>query len=208
MHDQLRRLALLASLLTLALSALLATPAVAGAARSCEARSVSQPFLPWLDVGHYFLFAGGDIESTRGWTLSGGAQLVAGNEPYLVTSRGDTHSLLLPPGSAARTASACVDSAEPTVRFFVRNTGSPLSTLAVDARIRTTVLGVTTETTLPLGVVLGTTQTWQPSLPTVFDLSLNQLLGGTTTVDFGFAPLGPGGSWQVDDVYVDPFKDR
>ncbi len=101
-----------------------------------------------------------------------------------------------------------MDSAEPTVRFFARNTGSPLSTLAVDARVRTTLLGVTTETTVPVGVVLGTAQTWQPSLPAVFELSLNQLLGATTTIDFGFTPLGSGGSWQVDDVYVDPFKDR
>jgi hypothetical protein len=83
-----------------------------------------------------------------------------------------------------------------------------LSTLVVEARIRTTVLGLTTQTTLPLGVVLGTTQTWQPSLPVVFALSLNQLLGGTTTVDFRFTPVGVGGSWQIDDVYVDPFKDR
>jgi hypothetical protein len=101
-----------------------------------------------------------------------------------------------------------VDSDEPTMRFFVRNAGSPLSTLAVEARIRTTVLGLTTQTTLPLGVVLGTTQTWQPSLPVVFKVSLNQLLGGTTTVDFRFTSLGFGGDWQVDDVYIDPFKDR
>jgi hypothetical protein len=94
------------------------------------------------------------------------------------------------------------------MRFFVRNKGSVLSTLAVEARIRTTLLGLTTETTLPLGVVLGTAQTWQPSLPVLFKLSLNQLLGGTTTIDFRFMPVGLGGDWQIDDLYVDPFKDR
>jgi hypothetical protein len=94
------------------------------------------------------------------------------------------------------------------MRFFARNTGSPLSTLAVEARVRTTLLGLTTETTLPIGVVLGTMQSWQPSLPVVFKLSLNQLLGATTTVDFRFTTLGLGGDWQIDDVYVDPFKDR
>jgi hypothetical protein len=94
------------------------------------------------------------------------------------------------------------------MRFFVRNTGSALSALAVEARVRTTAFGVTTQTTLPLGVVLGTTQTWQPSLPTVFALSLNQLLGGKTTIDFRFTALGLGGEWHVDDVYLDPFKDR
>ncbi len=105
MHYQLRRFWLLASLLALALSTLLTAPALAGPAKSCGARTVSQPFLPWLDVGHYFLFPGGDLESTSGWTLGGGARLVQGNEPYLVNAHGDTHSLLLPSGSSARTAS-------------------------------------------------------------------------------------------------------
>jgi len=132
---------------------------------------------------------------------------VDGNEPFFVHDSADSHSLLLLSGASAQTPSTCVDTAEPTMRFFVRNTGSPLSTLAVEARIRTTVLGVTTQTTLPLGIVLGTTQTWQPALPVVFELSANQLLG-STTVDFRFTPLGANGSWQVDDIYVDPFKDR
>ena len=94
------------------------------------------------------------------------------------------------------------------MRFFVRNAGSPLSTLAVEARVTTTALGVTRQTTVPLGVVLGTAETWLPSLPVVFELSLNQLTGGTASVDFRFTALGLGGDWQVDDVYVDPFKDR
>ena len=204
-----RRLALATSLVAFLLTITGSGLAAAEAApSSCGARDVSQPFVPWLDFGHYFLMPGGDLESTAGWTLGGSARLVSGNEPFHVHAAGDGTSLELPAGSWARTASTCVDSDEPTMRFFVRNTGSLLSTLTVQATIRTTVLGLTTETTLPLGVVLGTTQAWQPSLPVVFKLSLNQLLGGTTTVDFRFTPVGLGGDWQVDDVYVDPFKDR
>ena len=175
---------------------------------SCGARDVSQPFLPWLDVGHYFLVPGGDFETSAGWSLTRGARVVSGNEPFYVHASTDTKSLLLPLGSSARTPSICADSDEPTFRFFVRNSGSVLSTLAVEARIRTTILGLTTQTSLPLGVVVGTAQFWQPSLPVLFNLSLNQLLGGTTTVDFRFTPIGLGGEWQIDDVYVDPFKDR
>ena len=111
-------------------------------------------------------------------------------------------------GTWARTPASCVDFDELTLRFFVRNRGSVLSTLAVEARVRTTILGMTVQTTVPIGVVLGTAKSWQPSLPAVFGLSLNQLLGGTTTVDFRFVPVGPGGDWYVDDVYIDPFKDR
>ncbi len=173
---------------------------------SCGPRELSQPFLPWLDPAQYFLMPGGDLESNAGWTLAGGAAIVSGNEPYYVHESTDTRSLLIPAGAWARTTSTCVDFDEPTLRFFVRNTGSLLSTLVVEARIRTTVLGVTTQTTLPLGVVPGTTRSWQPALPIVFELSANQLLGGTSTVDFRFSSTGGGGQWQVDDVYVDPFK--
>jgi hypothetical protein len=204
----LRRLGLLATLVTLAFSSLLANPATGQLTKTCGARTVSQPFAPWLDLSHYFLLTGGDLEAASGWTLAGGARLVAGNEPFLVHGGGDTQSLLLPSGSSAGTAAACFDTDEPTLRFFVRNTGSPLSTLAVEAHVSTTVLGVTTQTTLPLGVVPGTTQSWQPSLPLVFELSLNQLAGGTASVVFGFTPLGAGGNWQIDDVYVDPIKER
>lgn len=194
----------------LGLAALLAatTPANASSAGSpCGSRDLSQPFLPWLDPAHYFLMPGGDLESTAGWTLFGGARLVEGNEPFHAHSARDTRSLLVPQGGSARTPSTCVDFDEPLMRFFVRNTGSVLSTLAVEARVRTTVLGLTVTTTLPLGVVPGTARTWQPSLPVLFELSANQLLG-SSTVDFRFTPLGLGGKWQVDDVYIDPFKDR
>jgi hypothetical protein len=209
MASFLRRFALATSLAACVLAVLTIAPATAGlAARTCEARAVSQPFLPWLDPLRYFLLPGGDFESSSGWILGGGAKISAGNEPFYVHGNGDAKSLSLPSGAWARTATICVDSDEPTMRFFTRNSGSLLSTLVVEARIRTTLLGVTTETSLPVGVVLGTTRTWQPSLPMMFKLSLNQLLGGTTTVDFRFSVLGSGGAWQVDDVYVDPFKDR
>jgi hypothetical protein len=187
----------------------LASGVSAGAAgQSCGARQLSQPFLPWLDPAHYFLLPGGDFESASAWTLSGGARVVSGNEPFMVGGASHSRSLLIPSGGSAWSAPECVDGDELTLRFFARNTGSMLSVLVVEARVRTTVLGATTETTLPLGVVLGTARTWQPSLPVVFAVSVNQLLGGTTTVDFRFRPVGLGGSWQIDDVYVDPFKDR
>jgi hypothetical protein len=169
---------------------------------------MENPFLPWIDPANYVLAPDGTLEGgAAGWSLDG-ASIASGNEPFYVHAATDTRSLLVPHGGWARTKSICVDQDEATFRFFVRNTGSMLSALAVEARIRTTVLGLTTQTSLPLGLVLGTSQTWQPSLPVLFELSLNQLLGGTTTVDFRFTPVGLGGEWLIDDVYVDPFKDR
>jgi hypothetical protein len=207
MSTFLRRLAAAATLVALALATLSIAPGSAASA-SCGPRQVSQPFAPWLDLGHYFLAPGGDFESTAGWTLGSGAKVVAGNETFLVNNRSDGHSLSLGAAGSARTPAMCVDSDELTMRFFARNTGSVLSTLVLEARVQTTVLGLTTQTTLPVTVVPGLARTWAPSLPVVFSLSLNQLLGGVSKIDFTFRTLGPGGAWQIDDVYVDPFKDR
>jgi hypothetical protein len=202
------RFAIAAAMLAAVLLAVLAPSHAAAAAATCGDRVTSQPFLAWLDTKRYFLLPGGDLETSAGWTLGGGAKIAEGNEPFFVHGSSDHRSLLLPSGGWARTAATCVDSNEPTMRFFVRNTGSALSALLVEARIRTTLLGVTLETPLPLGVVPGTAREWQPSLPVPFKLSVNQLLGGTTSVDFRFTAVGLGGAWQVDDVYVDPFKQR
>jgi len=188
-------------------AALLALPAPANAA-TCGDRDTATPFAAWGDQQAYFLVANGGFElGSIGWKLGGSAKVVAGNEPFYVHSTTDSRSLLIPSGGWAETLPFCVASDEPTLRYFVRNTGSVLSTLSVFVTVRTTVLGIATETTLPLGVAPGTTVMWQPSLWTVFGLSPNQLLGGTTTVRFRFAPLLAGGLWQIDDVYVDPFKD-
>lgn len=191
----------------LALAAgLLAPPA--NAASTCGDRATSRPFAAWNDNAPYFLAPNGGFEAgSTSWTLGGGARVVSGNEPFYVNSASDRSSLRIPSGGWAETQPFCIDGDEPTVRFFARNTGSVLSQLAVSVTIRTTLLGVTIETTLPLGAVLGTTTTWQPSLATIVGLSANQLLGGTTTISLRFTPLLFGGAWQVDDVYVDPFKD-
>jgi hypothetical protein len=40
-------------------------------------------------------------------------------------------------------------------------------------------------------------------------VSLLPLLpGSNTAVAFKFTPVGLGGSWQIDDVYVDPWNRR
>ena len=180
----------------------------ASAASTCGDRVTSRPFAARNDPAWYFLAPNGGFEAgSTAWTLGGGAKVVAGNEPFYVNGGSDRSSLLIPSGGWAQTQPFCIDGDELTVRFFARNTGSVLSQLAVSATIRTTLLAVTAETTLPLGAVLGTTTTWQPSLATIVGLSVNQLLGGTTTVSLRLTPLLFDGAWQVDDVYVDPFKD-
>jgi hypothetical protein len=55
---------------------------------------------------------------------------------------------------------------------------------------------------LPIGADLG--GAWHPSLPALVVANLLPLLPpDMTAVRFKFAPQ-LGGSWQIDDVYVDP----
>ena len=59
--------------------------------------------------------------------------------------------------------------------------------------------------TTPVGVLLAG-GAWQPTLPLPFLDGLLSLAQGT--VQFRFTPLGAGSGWQIDDIYVDPFKSR
>lgn len=189
-----------------ALAALgLAWASAAGAASgSCGPRSLSQPFSAWHDPGHYFLVPNGGFESgTTSWSFAGGTTVVAGSLAAQATA-----AAAVPPGGWIETAPFCVDSDELTLRFFARNEAQAPSLLLVEARVTTQLLGFTIETWLPLGLVAGPMPSWQPSPPIIFGLSLDQLVGRQTTVAFRFVPVLAGAPWQIDDVFVDPFKDR
>ncbi len=188
----------------------MAAPAQAGllvqSAKNCPAPpTATRVFAPWLDIFHYVPAPGGAAESAAGWTLAGGARIVAGNEPWKVGGTSHVNSLLLPRGSRATTGVMCVGIEYPTLRFFAkRNGGTLLSTLLVEVEFEG--LGGALKR-LPVGVVLNGGR-WQPTLPHVVLASLLPLLPGERTpVAFRFTPIG-GGSWQIDDVYVDPWRIR
>ncbi|MET0685273.1 MAG: hypothetical protein ABW060_08150 [Solirubrobacteraceae bacterium] len=176
---------------------------LAQSAGKCPTLSSKQVFRPWLDIAQYVPAPGGTAESTTGWKLEGGAKLVAGNEPWKVAGSG-TRSLALPAGAKATTSAACVGLGHPTMRFFAKRTsGTVLSTLKVEVLFDG--LGGLVKS-LPIGVVLGGSN-WQPTLPFPVVANLLPLLPGQMTpVAFRFTAVG--GTWQVDDVYVDPWRAR
>jgi hypothetical protein len=176
---------------------------LAQSAGKCPTLSSKQVFRPWLDIAQYVPAPGGTAESTTGWKLEGGAKLVAGNEPWKVAGSG-TRSLALPAGAKATTSAACVGLGHPTMRFFAKRTsGTVLSTLKVEVQFDG--LGGLVKS-LPIGVVLGGSN-WQPTLPFPVVANLLPLLPGQMTpVAFRFTAVG--GTWQVDDVYVDPWRAR
>jgi hypothetical protein len=184
----------------LALAALaLVFPSGAQAA-GCSAQPSAQTFLPWLDLAWYVPAPDGGLEGGgSGWTLSGGAAVVDGNQPYL----DGEHSLALPAGASATTAPMCIGVEHPTIRLFARNTGAPASTLAVSVVFRG-LLGGTQE--LPIGVALAGSR-WAPTaiMPVVVNLLA---LTGDQQAAFRFTALRDGGEWTIDDVYVDPYNKR
>jgi hypothetical protein len=173
---------------------------------ACGDRDTSRPFLRWLDPMKYTLVPNGGVEAgATGWTLKGGAKVISGNEPWKASGPG-SRSLYLPSGSSAMTPPMCVETLDPTVRYFAKNRGIvALSSLLVevvllDSRGRAVLA-------LPAGVHTGF-GSWHPSLPGVALLNLTGALlsGGKTTVAFRFRPIGLGAKWQIDDVFVDPLK--
>jgi hypothetical protein len=178
------RPALIAPILALAL--LFAVPAAARA--DCAPQPLAHTFLPWLDTAWYEAAPDGGLESGgAGWTLTGGAAVVDGNDTY----EPGANLLSLPAGASATTPPMCVDLAHPTVRFFTRGGSGALMISAVFRDL----LG--NEVELPVGTALSS-PSWAPStvMPVVGNLLSSQ-------VRFRFVSLG---DWRVDDVYVDPYS--
>jgi hypothetical protein len=202
------RRAVVAAITAMAMTGAIAAPANAGiltaSANDCGDESLSQPFAQFGDNSQYKLVQGGSFEgSLADYTLIGGAKVVSGNEPWNVGGSNHGKSLVLPAGSSVITPPACVGLAEPTLRFFAKKNSGLLSTLAVSVYVKTS-LGLVVP--VPVGVLLGNGQ-WKASPKMLIVANLLPLLpGDRTPVAFQFTPLL--GSWQIDDVYVDPMRWR
>jgi hypothetical protein len=176
----------------------LAAPASA-APSSCSTPPSTRPFALWGDANPYFLAKGGDFESTSGWSLSGGARLVAGSEPWAATGRLGRSSLSLPAGAAALSPVLCLTPDNPTVRFFQRVPQGPAAALRADA-----IVVKASPQVIGLGAVRGTVA-WSPSA--VLASGVNDVLWnakGTVRLRLRFTAVA--GSWTVDDLFVDPQK--
>lgn len=105
-----------------AAAAVAAVPAVASAA--CVPAPTSKAFSKAGDNADYSVAPGGDFESgAAGWSLSGGAKVVSGNEtlgffqgPVVKGSK----SLSLPVGAIATSPEFCVDETNPYFRFMTK----------------------------------------------------------------------------------------
>jgi hypothetical protein len=169
----------------------------------CSA-TATQAFASWGDRSAYTLLPNGSFESGgTSWALSGGAKVVAGNEPFFLNSRKDSHSLLLPEGSSAYSATMCFALGDWHLRFLMRNVGAQTGSLRVTVIVPSLVGGLLT--VLDGGTVSGN-GTWQPSPRLQLLLSNVTSLLGTKAVAFRFTPVGRDAAYQIDDIYLDPWK--
>jgi len=202
-RPRLLSLGLIAGAATLVWGATAQAGVLVASAPNCAAQPLSQPFLQWADPAQYTPVPGGNFESgAAGWSLSGGAQVVSGNETYFVGGAGDSSSLSLPDGSSATSPTMCVGIQNPDLRLFASNPGNPADSLQVSVNWLDGT-GVTHTTTIG---TLAAGGSWAPTVQDPVLVNLLALLpGNMTPVSFTFTPQGSGGSWQIDDVYVDPW---
>lgn len=158
---------------------------------TCTPSARSHPFAPWGDFAAYELAPGGDFESST-WTLSGGAKLVAGSEPYAATGALGSSSLSMPDASSAQSPLVCVDAASPSIRFFIAGNGSVAVNLVAGGSV------------IPAGIAVAGGE-WAPT-PVMLTSSavLGAESGGTAQVSVSFTGLS--GSPRIDDVFVDPWS--
>jgi hypothetical protein len=169
---------------------------------SCPTQPVSNPFSQWGDSNDYFMVPGGSFEGTAdqvGWTLSN-ASLTSGNEPFNVNDPGDQQSLTINGGGSATSPFFCVDDTMSNLRFFAQQAGA-----GTDLRVRALIQNPNGSVT---GVRLadladGSMPAWAPTDPLG---GSSPPAGSTMMVALRFRAPVSSGSWQIDDIYVDPYR--
>ena len=171
-----------------------------GAASGCDA-ATSHPFEAWGDNANYLLMPGGSFEAgSPAWSLSRGAYVGPGNEPFNAEGDRGSRSLYMAAGSTATSPSGCFKFGDWHARFFVRGAGVQNGHLKVDVVVKS-LLGILT--VLDGGSVAATGE-WRPS-PKIGMLVCNITgLLGTKAVSLRFRAVNA--AFQIDDVYLDPWK--
>jgi hypothetical protein len=178
----------------------------AASAAACDYRGAEQAFAQWGDNRYYVLAPDGGFEAGgSGWSLAGGATSVEGNESFYLNDAADRRSLSLPAGSSAVSPPICMSLDTPIFRLLARNTGDPNAGLRVEASYK--LLGLIrtkTVSTVRAGA------DWVPSQPMSTVLTLSTIVGTLipSAIQIKITPVGSGGQWQVDDLYIDPFARR
>jgi hypothetical protein len=164
---------------------------------SCS--SLSHPFAQFGDSNWYYPVPNLGFENgASGWTVSGPTSVVSDNEPWNVSGDG-SRALAIGSGGSAMSAPTCISVIGPHIRLFAdgSNATGPLQVQVFFRGLTGNLLGV-----LNFGSFRpGDYPDWRPSA------NVNCLLGLpliTTSMQVKFTSLG--GTWRIDDLYVDPLR--
>jgi hypothetical protein len=195
-----------------ALTALACFAVPAAAQAACPTPPTAKVFQAFGDSSDYFLAPNGGFESgTANWTVSN-ASVVTGNESYFLNGGSDTHSLKIAPGGQAVSAPFCIDTTRTGYRFFARQRGTtPGGSLKVSIRYVGRD-GVTRDQ--KIDAVAGAnylswapSRFWNPSIATQIFKAMGFTDQDTMSIRLVFdADDLSGPAWQVDDLYIDPFR--
>jgi hypothetical protein len=179
-------------------SMLLIAAAPVAASAACPSNPVSALLAQFGDNSAYSVLPSSSFESgAAGWTLNN-AEVVSGEG-----ANGGSYSLEIEPNGVAISPQFCVSSEYPSFRFFARQlSGSEFAPLNVSLRW-TDFFGHRHETPVA-SLQDGSEWTLSPVLRLAGALPL-WMRGSTLKVQVVFQPFG-GGSWAIDDVYIDPYS--
>lgn len=185
--------------LLIALFAAFASPAKASLISGGSCPGASAIFATWGDSRAYVFATNGGFElGSFGWSLSGGASVVNGNEPFFLHSSSDSRSLYLPRGASATSPATCMATSSSVIRFVSKGATS-LRVQIVERNL----LGIVTNI-LSVANVNGATS-WQPT-PGITNLQSLQGLLGVSTMQVKITAVD--GPAQIDDLFVDPMASR
>jgi hypothetical protein len=169
---------------------------------ACPTQATTTVFSKFGDTGQYFPAPGGSFEASSlpsGFVVKG-ASLTAGNEPWYVNSTTDKKSLQINGGGSVTTPYICIDSTMPYFRFFAHQlaTGSDLK---VDLLVN---MNGSIQTHSVTDLANGSMPAWNLTGKLAV---ANLAVPSGMTVHAALRVYAPtsSGSWQIDDVYIDPY---
>lgn len=174
----------------------------------CISPALGQTFRPWNDYDWYYPLGGGDMESDLYWNRGWGTKFVYDNETrYVNSNSANRRSLEIGSGSSASITSNCVPAAM-KFRLFMKAPNTIGSKLTIKVTARDPLTGATKNVSWSYGADGRTNWLLSaglagghdgPILPEQAGSSLLQTITVTVSVSGG-------GSWRVDDFYVDPWR--
>jgi hypothetical protein len=199
------RLHILGSFSTVAvITAMLGTTATVASAATCPPPPAATiAFASFADTSSYVLANDGSFSPVgkdskdSSWALSGGASIVADNDPWNLSGATTQSALALPAGSSAVSGCTTAPMISSVVRFFVKNTGSASGHLHVEILVNGGKNGILDGGTITAGSDWGVTD--QIVLPWAKPLK------GAVQLQVRLTPVEADASFEVDDVYIDPF---